>query len=117
MTPAEVDDVGNVEGLYQTFKGYVDTRLDLVKLSLVRKVADGATSALSRVITLLLILVAVMMLNIGLSLWLGEYLGAMHWGFLVVAGFYFVIGVLFYLMRNIILKNPISSALIKKALK
>ena len=43
------------------------------------------------------------MLNVGIALWLGDMLGKLHYGFFILAGVYFLIGIiiLFFFPRQI----------------
>jgi hypothetical protein len=43
-------------------------------------------------------------------------LGKMFYGFFIVAGFYLLLGLLFYSMRNRWFKEPISNMIIQKIL-
>lgn len=95
---------------------YLETRLDLLKLQAVNKSSDVTSSVVSRMIILLLVSFALFILNMGLALWVGELLGKVYLGFFVVAGFYMLVGLLLHFFRRILLKEPVSSLIIKKML-
>ncbi len=95
---------------------YLETRLDLLKLQAVNKSSDVTSSVVSRMIILLMVSFAIFILNMGLALWVGELLGKVYLGFFVIAGFYMLIGLILHFFRNSLLKEPVSTMIIKKML-
>jgi len=55
--------------------------------------------------------------NLGLALWLGEILGKTFYGFLVVAAFYGIIGMIIHFFMHKWLKKLVSDYIIKHMLK
>lgn len=102
--------------LFETARVYLETRLDLFKLQAIDKSSDAVSSIVSRLATLILILFAVSLLNIGLAIWAGELLGKTYLGFFAVGGFYILLGVLIHLFKDAWIKGPVSSMIIKKML-
>jgi len=95
---------------------YLETRLDLLKLQAVNKSSDVTSSVVSRMIILLMVSFAIFILNMGLALWVGELLGKVYLGFFVIAGFYMLVGLILHFFRNSLLKEPVSTMIIKKML-
>jgi hypothetical protein len=56
-------------------------------------------------------------LNFGLAFWLGEILGKIYYGFIVIAGFYCIIGIVIHVFMHKWLKKNINNYIIKQALK
>ena len=56
-------------------------------------------------------------LNLGLALWLGDILGKAFYGFLVVAGFYCVTGIVLHFLMHKWLKKVICNYIIRLLLK
>ncbi|MEP7145156.1 MAG: hypothetical protein ABI707_19880 [Ferruginibacter sp.] len=102
--------------LFENAGDYLETRLDLLKLKAISKTSDAASSIVSGLTILLIISFALVMLNIGLSIWVGELLGKTYLGFFAVAGFYILIAFVLHLFRHSWLKGPMSSMIIKKML-
>lgn len=107
---------GSVELLFKKTGDYVDTRIDLFKLKAIDKSSDVVSSLLSRVIIFLILSFFLILLSIGIALVIGEMLGKDYYGFFIVAGFYGIIGLVFYSFRNKWLKAPISDRVIKRLL-
>ncbi|MCW3090365.1 MAG: hypothetical protein JWP81_1434 [Ferruginibacter sp.] len=102
--------------LFENAGDYLETRVDLIKLKAIDKASDVASSLVSGITMFLLILFAVILVNIGLALWIGELVGKSYLGFLIVAGLYMLIALLLHFFKDAWIKEPISSILIKKML-
>jgi len=106
----------SIGSLIESAGDYLETRMDLLKLQAVNRSSDVASSIVSGATIALSILFAITVLNIGLSLWVGELLGTTYLGFFVVTGFYIVLALLLYIFRHAWLKGPVSNKIIKKML-
>jgi hypothetical protein len=102
--------------LFDKLKDYVDTRLNLLKLKAIDKSSGFLSSLLTIIIVILVGFVCFIMLNIGLALLIGKWLGEYYLGFLIVAALYIIIGFVIYKFRNKWLKGPIASMMIKSLL-
>ena len=107
----------NIESLFERAGEYVETRVDLYKLKAVDKSSDVLSSVISKMIVLLVFVMFIFIVNIGVALLLGELLGRSWYGFFVLAGFYFITGIIFYYMRKKWFKSPIADRMIQKLLK
>ncbi len=106
-----------IEALFEKTNDYLETRFDLYKLKVVDKSSDIISSLASRLIVLLVFLLFIIIINIGIALLLGELLGKVYYGFFVLAGFYLIIGLIFYTNRKKWFKDPFADKLIRKFLK
>ncbi|RYY44208.1 MAG: hypothetical protein EOO06_18525 [Chitinophagaceae bacterium] len=80
-----------VNGLFEKAGDYLETRLDLVKLKTTRTTSDVVAT--------------------------GKGLGETSYGFFIVGGFYALVGIIFHLLREKWVKDPISNIIIKKMTK
>lgn len=103
-----------LETLLERAGDYTKTTIELVKLKAVDKVSDSISSVVSRTISLLLIMMFFLMGSIGVSLLIGDALGKSWYGFLIVAGFYGLVGSVLFFFLNDWLKNIIGNVIIKK---
>ena len=93
-------------------KEYVAKRVDLLKMEATEK-----SSVTAGIITFLAIatvagLFFLVLLNIGLGLLIGSYLGNYGYGVLIMAGFYLLILLIVFLTRNSI-KNAVANKIIQ----
>ena len=103
--------------LLERAEEYGKTTLELVKLKTVEKLSDAISSFASRMIAIVFFVMFFILASIGLSVWLGELLGKTWLGFLLVAAFYGLIGiVMFFILHNPV-KKQFSNIIIKQVLK
>jgi len=107
----------NIESLFEKTGDYLETRIDLYKLKAVDTSSDIISSLVSKLVVLFVFIICIIALNIGIAFFLGELVGRIYYGFFIVAGFYFIAGLLFNFMRRKWFKEPIADSLIKKLLK
>jgi len=105
-----------IEALWDKVRSYLDTRINLLKLKTIDKASGIISSVISVIVVVLIVFIFIVLLNIGIALFLGDLLGKAYYGFLIVAAFYGVIGLVLYAFRNKIIKTPIVNSLIKKFL-
>lgn len=105
---------GPIESLIDRLKYYAETRIDLLRLKAIDKSSSFLALFISLLIIILFAFIAFILLNIGLALWIGDLLGEAYYGFFIVAGFYFVIGLVIFMFHDKWIKAPIANSLIKK---
>jgi hypothetical protein len=105
-----------IKSLFQEAGDYLEIRLELLKLKAVDKCCTVVSSVVTGLSIALIGFVFFFILNFGVAFWLGEVLGRLYYGFFIVAGFYALIGLVFYIFRNKIFKEPLCNMIIKKLL-
>ncbi|MFV8271358.1 hypothetical protein ACNQGP_15675 [Flavobacterium sp. GT2N3] len=106
-----------IEMLFDKAEDYTKTTIELVKLSAVDTTADVLSSLLSRLTVSIVFVMFVLLVNIGLSLWLGELLGKVYYGFFIVSSAYLLLSIVLYIYKDKWLKIPISNIIIVKMFK
>jgi hypothetical protein len=86
--------------LMDNVKGYIETRIELVKLETQSKAGNAISVLITSMGLVLFGSLASIFLFIFVALFLGDFLGKTHWGFLIVACF-FVVLVLLYKIFHI----------------
>jgi uncharacterized membrane protein YqjE len=79
------------EGMIGNLMGYIDTRIDLIKLEVQMKLKSGLVSLLHVVLLGFAAFMAVIFLNIFIALVLNDLLNSQFWGFGIVTLFYIVL--------------------------
>lgn len=110
------DKTGLLEALAEKAEAYGKTNLELVKLKTLDKAAGALSSAVSRVVAVLLLFMFLGIASIGIALWLGELLGKTYYGFFVVAGVYAIVGLVLYLVKDNWIKKGVNNAIIEHVL-
>lgn len=104
-----------IEPLLESVEEYGKTSFELIKLKSVNKSADIASSFLSRVILTVVIFLFAITLNTGVALLMGDWLGKAYYGFLLVASFYCLVGIILYFVHPS-LKGQLKNVLISNIL-
>jgi hypothetical protein len=106
-----------IESLFTQSKDYIDTRLELFKLKLVDKTSSIASAVVTGVVLFVIFFIFFVVFNIGIALLIGDLVGKSYLGFLILAAFYAIAGLVLFASRNKIFKTPISGMLINKFVK
>jgi hypothetical protein len=81
---------------------------------MLENVSDVSSSASAIVVSAIIFILALLMATTGLSIYVGQLLGAIYLGFFAVAGGYVLIGIFFYFFLQNTVKKRVSSSLNKK---
>jgi len=111
------DNAKLIESLLERITDYGATTYELVKLKALDKTTDAVSSFIPHSFVFVLIAIFMLFANLGLALWLGEILGKIYYGFLVVAAFYGLIGLITHFFMHKWIKKLVSNYIIKYLLK
>lgn len=95
--------------LFQKIQSYTETTLELFKLKMIEKTSEIFSKIASLIILLFFTAMFFIIINIGLSLLIGEWLGKSYYGFFIVAIFYLLLGIILVKFRKKLVKNPLIS--------
>jgi hypothetical protein len=105
-----------VKVLLTQVEEYGKTSFELARLKTVQKLIPAATAFTGNLFVLLTLSLFILLLNIGISMWLGDLLGKPYFGFMTVAAFYLLIGIVLYFTAAKWLRKPVSRFIIKQIL-
>ena len=111
------DNAKLIESLFDKATEYGKTSFELAKLKALDKASDVVSSFVPNTIAFIFIASFMLFLNLALALWLGGILGQMYYGFLLVAAFYGVIGILIHLVMYKWIKRRVGNRFIEQMLK
>jgi hypothetical protein len=100
-----------LDGLINNLTGYIETRVELVKLEIKEDIAKAVARLTVLVAVLTVVSLFILFFSISVALFIGDYLGFFE-GFAIVAGFYLLLAIVFVAMRK-----SVSEALEKKLLE
>jgi hypothetical protein len=104
-----------IEPLLERAEMYTKTSIELLKLKSIHKTADITSTLISRLLLTIVLSLFVLTLNIGIALWIGDLLEKAYFGFLVVAAFYALIGIVLFFIHPII-KSRLNNSIITQIL-
>jgi len=113
QVPVAPQEPSVVESLVEHIESYTKTTIELTKLKTLRGGSKAASNAAVTIVLLLLGCFTLLFLSTGAAIWIGKLLDSVYAGFFIVAGFYAVLGLLFYLLRDRLIKRPISNSIIQ----
>lgn len=91
ITPDKNKTENNNNSIVGNLVGYIDTRLDLMKLEIQNKLKSGFVGVLHISLLAITALMALLFLNIFLGLLLNDLLDSRFWGFGIVTLFYIIV--------------------------
>lgn len=87
--------------IIEVIKGYVNTRIDFIKLGLLQKLTRAGVFLLTFVTVIISTFAVVMFLMFSFSFWYGDQTGNLARGFLLSSIFFLLILFLIYLLRRV----------------
>jgi sorbitol-specific phosphotransferase system component IIC len=90
-----------MDSLVENITGYVETRIELMKLEMKEEVSKALAKALVSVVIIAVFTLFILLISMAGAYKIGESVGTFG-GFAIVAGFYLLIGVLVFLFRGAI---------------
>jgi hypothetical protein len=91
-----------MDSLIENITGYVEARIELMKLEMKDEVSKALAKALVFVVIAAVFTLFILLISMAGAYKIGETVG-MFGGFAIVAGFYLLIGVLVFLFRGTIM--------------
>jgi hypothetical protein len=105
------------ENLVAGAEDYARTTLELLKLKTIDRLSDAASSVLSRIIAFVFFFMFFLTASIGLCLWLGEIMGRVWAGFMLVAGIYGLIAIILSFILHKWFKRRTGDIIIRQIFK
>lgn len=106
-----------IEALYERVEKYSTLSLKLAKLKAVETASKVATTLISKLSVIVMLILFVLVLTVGIALFLGECLGKAYYGFFVVALFYLIVAIILHFFLHKWIKKPVSNLLISEILQ
>lgn len=107
----------NIEKLYEKAENYTKTSIELVKLQAIDKISEIISSLAVVISIAFIVAIFTLFLNIGVAIWIGDELNNMALGFLIVSGFYAVVGLIIFVGRKSLIRIQIDNIIVGTLLK
>ena len=108
---------GIFEILFDKAESFGKTTYEISKLKALDTTTVVATSVVSRISVILMLSMFLLVFNIGVALFLGEFLEKIYYVFFIVAGFYLIAGIILHFFLHKWIEKPLSNLIITQALK
>ena len=90
----------NLEQTAEHLKQYAETRWNLIQLEVSDKVSSVVSSLASIALIGVLFIFILLFSSIGIAWWIGQQTDSASMGFFILAGFYLVVALIIYGIRN-----------------
>lgn len=107
----------NIEKLYEKAENYTKTSIELVKLQAIDRTSEIISSLAVVISIAFIVAIFTLFLNVGVAIWIGDALDNMALGFLIVSGFYAVLGLIIFVGRKSLIRVPIDNLIVGTLLK
>lgn len=107
------DTFEKIEGLSDHVKEYINTRVEITKLRIAEKTSLVIGNFIAAVIIALLFLFVLLFGSIAGAWALSDWIGKPYSGFLIVAGFYLLLGIIVWAARGRLIRFPVMNAIIR----
>ncbi|CAN5590857.1 hypothetical protein BH11BAC1_BH11BAC1_20380 [soil metagenome] len=98
--------------LLDHIKDYIETKSEVTRLTILDKMSTAAGIVLGGLIIGCLFFLFFIFLGIAVAYIIGEYSGHIYLGFISVAGFYLVAGILFVMKKEQWIQKPLADKII-----
>jgi hypothetical protein len=113
MSEEKTKENSNTSSVLEHLKDYLQTHYDLAVL----KVSDKGSSILSEIISYTILAIIgvffLIFLSFGIALLISQAIGNAYSGFLIVAGFYLLVGIIIFASKEKMVKLPLLNMFIK----
>lgn len=103
--------------LYTDVQDLIKSNIEYAKLELLQKSAKGTIALIKILVLSSVFLFALIFLSIGVSFWIGEEIGSIAGGFLIVGGFYLLLMLIAYLLSKTYLEKLVLNKFSEKIYK
>lgn len=107
----------HMEELATGARNYFKTRVEVVKLNAAAKVSSVTSNIIARIIVAVVFVFFLFFAGMAAGFALGEWFGKTYWGFLAVAGFYLLAGIIVWIAREKMIRIPIMNSIIQQLFK
>ena len=103
-----------VEELALHIKAYIQTEIELIKLLFADKLSKILSNFLAIMVLIWLLLIGILFASLSLAFLIGERLGKMSTGFIIVSLIYLLLAVVIWYLRERIIRIPILNGILSQ---
>ena len=102
-----------LEELTENLNRYMKTNLDLIKYQAAERSCVIGSKLLVNLILLLVVVLLIVFVSLGASVYLSNYFNNNYLGFILVAGFYFLLGFILLIGKRSLMERPLRDKIIR----
>ncbi|TRX61439.1 phage holin family protein [Fulvivirga sp. M361] len=89
-----------LDNIVEHFIGLVESKIEIAKIEIKAELAQGISKGIVALLLIFFMALFFLFLNIAIALFIGHAVDNLGLGFLMVSGFYLVVFILLYLMKD-----------------
>ncbi len=106
-----------IDDLFKRVTEFSITYIEIIKLKTLDRFSEIVSAIFPDFIVSIIMLVFLLFINLALAFWLGDVLGRVYLGFLLVAGFYLLSGLIFHFFMRGWVRKTASNYFIRQFFK
>lgn len=106
-----------IEELAGNAKEYINTQIDLIKLTAAEKISSVLAGFIAGAIVAMVFIFVLVFGGIAAAYALSAWIGFPYAGFLIVAGFYLLLGIIIWMTKERVIRIPIMKSIIRELFK
>jgi uncharacterized membrane protein len=103
-----------IQVLIESINRYAKTNCELIKLEATERTSVIGSGLISNLLIGLVGVLLMFFISLGVSFYISERVGNNYSGFIIVAGFYFILGLILMIGRKTLIERPIRDIIIRK---
>ncbi len=104
-----------LEEVTTNVNAYLKTNIEIIKLELVEQASNIGSRLIANFLVLTVAFLFILFISLSAGFYLSNYFGNNYLGFMAVAGFYFIIGLVLLFGKKYLIENPMREKIISKA--
>src|SRR5687768_3180151 len=109
--------LSKIEELVGHVNDYINTQIDLAKLTAAEKISSVLAGIIAGAIAAMVFVFFLVFGSLATAYALSAWIGIGYAGFLIVAGFYLLLGIIVWLSRERLIRVPIMKGIIRELFK
>ena len=108
------EELKKVESLLDQVKEYANTRIAQMKLSAAEKISKVISDLVASFVAGLVFFFFLLFASVAGAIAIGQYLDSLWLGFLLIAGFYLLMSIIIWKLKDKLLRIPLMNSIIEK---
>ena len=109
-------DHNKIEALTDSLHSYVKKNCEIIKFEAIEHTSSIGSSIITNLILVLVTVFIMLFVSLSVGFYLSDVIGNTYVGFLIVAGFYLIIGTILLIGRKTFMEKPLRNKIIYKIL-
>ena len=111
---AKTDPLHNLDELLEKAEEYTEEKIQLFKLKTARQTANLASGIAYTLLFWGIVAIALLLINIGIAIWVGQLLSSNFAGFLILSAVYLIVALIIKAFRKPVIENSVKNNIIQK---